>query len=134
MLSHARTGRLIGEQEKQRCALLMQFNGAIPSGLTPAGGGSGCSSSMAQPAARPGAQLQQRFGELEQEVAEREAFVASMQQLGRLVPAQAAAMRAEAAAKVQEMRQLDGQIRQLDARWRQEVSSALAGDDGEDDD
>ena len=68
------------------------------------------------------AALQLRFEEAEQELAEREEFVASMQQLGRLQPEQLGAMRAEAAAKVKEMRQLDQQIRGLDAQLRDRYS------------
>lgn len=136
-------GRLIDEQEKQRCALLMQFKGSIPcpsAQLTPAGrakvaaaqarsmvstGPSGAAGRDAavDRVAKQRAALQARFEEVEQEVAEREEFVASMQGLGRLQQEQLGAMRAEAAAKVQEMRQLDQQIRGLDAQLRQAYSS-----------
>jgi chromosome segregation ATPase len=136
----AHAGRLIDEQEKQRCALLMQFKGSIPSPsaqLTPAGRAkvaavqarTPMASTALNPAdaaidriARQRAALQQRFEEVEQEVAEREEFVSSMQGLGRLQQEQLAAMRAEAAAKVQEMRQLDGQIRSFDAQLRRAYS------------
>lgn len=126
----AHAGRLIDEQEKQRCALLMQFKGSIPSPsaqLTAAG--RAMVSTALNPAdaaidriARQRAALQQRFEEVEQEVAEREEFVSSMQGLGRLQQEQLAAIRAEAAAKVQEMRQLDGQIRSFDAQLRKAYS------------
>jgi adenylate kinase len=58
--------------------------------------------------------LHQRFSELADEVAEREAFVSSMQQLGKLSTEHLNVVRSEAAAKVHEMRQLDEQIKLLD--------------------
>lgn len=140
------TGRLIDEQEKQRCALLMQFKGSIPnaSQLTPTGQAriaalrarsstsGGSSSAMPQADAVPvvlaaqRAALQGRFQEVEHEIAEREEFVATMQRLGKLQPEQMHAMRAEAAGKVQEMRQLDAEIKDLDAELRADYDR-LAG-------
>lgn len=136
-------GRLIDAQEKQRCALLMQFKGSVPAPsaqLTPAGrvkvaaARARCTGLMpgslsdreqlsAQDAAiermaSQRAALQQRFQEVEQEVVEREEFVAGMRGLGRLQQEQLAAMRAEAAGKVEEMRVLDGRIRALDVQLR----------------
>lgn len=134
------TGRLIDEQEKQRCALLMQFKGNIPnpSQLTPVGRAKVAAArargittnaptmspedaAMARIASRRAA-LQQRFEEVEQEVVEREEFVSGMRGLGRLQQEQLTAMRAEAAAKVKEMRALDEQIRLLDAQLREAYS------------
>jgi adenylate kinase len=65
--------------------------------------------------------LHQRFSELADEVAEREAFVSSMQQLGKLSTEHVNVVRSEAAAKVQEMRQLDEQIQLLDRRPKVDV-------------
>jgi len=115
----------------------MQFKGNIPcaSRLTPAGqakvaaaaarSSAGSTHSSMTPAdaassrlAKQRCALQQRFEEVEQELVEREEFVASMQQLGRLQQDQLGAMRAEAAAKVKEMRQLDEQIKGLDRQLR----------------
>lgn len=137
------TGRLIDEQEKQRCALLMQFKGNIPnpSQLTPAGRAKVAAArarcintnpsqhspeslqdaAIGKIASRRAA-LQQQFEEVELEVAERQQFVLSMQGLGRLQQEQMTAMRAEAAAKVKEMRALDDQIRALDAQLRDAYS------------
>jgi hypothetical protein len=137
----AAAGRLIDEQEKQRCALLMQFKGSVPTPsaqLTPAGrfkvaaARARCSGPMQQLSAQDAAieriaeqraALQQRFQEVEQEVVEREEFVAGMRGLGRLQQEQLGAMRAEAAGKLQEMRELDGRIRALDVQLRDAYSS-----------
>jgi hypothetical protein len=123
---------LIDEQEKQRCALLMQYRGSVPcsqlaaaagSSTKAAGGplqqsqaGSSCSSSS--PASGRRRLLHARFTELADEVAEREDFVSGMQQLGKLSMEHAAIVRGEVAAKVQEMKQLDEQIKLLDKHKR----------------
>lgn len=118
----------------------MQFKGNIPcaSQLTPAGqakvaAAAARSSASMTPAdaassrlAKQRCALQQRFEEVEQELVEREEFVASMQQLGRLQQDQLGAMRAEAAAKVKEMRQLDEQIKGMDRQLRDMYSPAAA--------
>lgn len=136
---------MIDAQEKQRCALLMQFNGSVPAPsaqLTPAGrvkvaaararctglvpGGDrelSAQDAAIERMASQRAALHQRFQEVEQEVVEREEFVAGMQGLGRLQQEQLAAMRAEAAGKVEEMRALDGRIRALDVQLRDAYSS-----------
>lgn len=127
----------------------MQFKGSVPAPsaqLTPAGrvkvaaararcctgplvpGGGDSRELLAQDAAieliaSQRAALQQRFQEGEQEVVEREEFVAGMRGLGRLQQKQLAAMRAEAAGKVEEMRVLDGRIRELDVQLRDAYSS-----------
>jgi hypothetical protein len=67
--------------------------------------------------------LHARFTELADEVAEREEFVSSMKQLGKLSMEHMAVVRGEVAekkAKVQEMRQLDEQIKQLDTQLKPE--------------
>lgn len=133
MLCCRHVGRLIDEQEKQRCALLMQYRGSVPcsqlaaaagSSTKAAGGplqqsqgGSSCSSSTSSTSGRRRL-LHARFTELADEVAEREEFVSSMQQLGKLSMEHAAIVRGEVAAKVQEMKQLDEQIKLLDKQKR----------------
>ncbi|WIA31531.1 hypothetical protein OEZ86_002422 [Tetradesmus obliquus] len=122
------SGRLIDEQEKQRCALLMQYRGSIPCSHL-AGTSAGCrqqqphsssnsrsTSSSSNSASGRRQLLHARFTELADEVAEREEFVSSMQQLGKLSMEHMAVVRGEVAAKVQEMRQLDEQIKQLDTQ------------------
>lgn len=132
------SGRLIDEQEKQRCALLMQYKGKVPAELLSAANGiksgmpsspaatAGCystggssgssgSSNTEQDSLRGRRQaLQQRFTEASDEVAERETFISSMQQLGQLKMDHLNVVKAEVASKVREMNQLDIQIKELD--------------------
>eukprot|EP00882_Tetradesmus_deserticola_P033046 GHRQ01037713.1.p1 GENE.GHRQ01037713.1~~GHRQ01037713.1.p1 ORF type:complete len:262 (+),score=73.67 GHRQ01037713.1:542-1327(+) len=121
----APAGRLIDEQEKQRCALLMQYRGSIPCShlaatncKAPAGhhpqhnpnGSADCGSSSATSRRRL---LHDRFAELADEVADREAFVSSMQQIGKLGTEHMNVIKSEVADKVREMKQLDEQIKLL---------------------
>jgi hypothetical protein len=108
---------------------MMQFRGSIPCSQLAA---SSCSSSAARhhlqqqqqcssidtsssnSAAGRRRLLLQRFAELADEVAEREAFVSSMQQLKKLSTEHVNIVKREVAEKVQEMKQLDEQTRLLD--------------------
>lgn len=67
--------------------------------------------------------LQQRFTEAANEVAERENFVSSMQQLGKLRNDHLDVIKAEVAAKVREMGQLDGQIKELDRQLKAHMAN-----------
>lgn len=139
-LATVTTGRLLDDEEKQRCALLMQYKGKVPayeiaaitssnsrtskpslngrrqheqgSSSLECGSSSGVSEADGIRLRRQA--LQQRFTEAAEEVAEREEFIASMQQLGKLQMEHLNVIKAEVAAKVREMGQLHSQIKELD--------------------
>ncbi|KAF6253610.1 hypothetical protein COO60DRAFT_402084 [Scenedesmus sp. NREL 46B-D3] len=131
------SGRLIGEQEKQRCALLMQYRGSIPCShlaattcIKPVGhhlqqqqgfskdcSGSSSSSSSSSATGRQRL-LHERFSELADEVTDRELFVSSMQQMGKLRTEHLIVVKSEVATKLQEMKQLDENIKLLDIQLR----------------
>eukprot|EP00882_Tetradesmus_deserticola_P012647 GHRQ01013403.1.p1 GENE.GHRQ01013403.1~~GHRQ01013403.1.p1 ORF type:complete len:255 (+),score=67.42 GHRQ01013403.1:542-1306(+) len=114
----APAGRLIDEQEKQRCALLMQYRGSIPCSHLAA---TNCKAPAGHhPQHNPNGSatsrrrlLRDRFAELADEVADREAFVRSMQQIGKLGTEHMNVIKSEVADKVREMKQLDEQIKLL---------------------
>eukprot|EP00775_Hariotina_reticulata_P013197 gene13197-13328_t len=125
--SPAPTGPLLDEQEKERCALLMQHKGRLPSGsdLTGKAKAGGVRHGQqvlhksihladSDPLLRRRKMLQQRFQEVAAEIEEREEFISTMQQLGQLKEQHVAIVRGEVAAKVRELGQLDQQISQLD--------------------
>ena len=117
---------LLDAAEKERCALLMQFNGRLPAAPpapAPAGRrgcrGGGDSDDDAAGAADDGGSwrggsgaraLQSRFATLAREVAEREEWLEEMRKDGLLQPEHAAAVRSEIAGRAAEMRRLDAAI------------------------
>ena len=61
-------------------------------------------------------QLQQRFDAVSAEVAEREEFVCSMQQLGKYTAEHKVVITGEIATRVQELERLDAELRKLQIR------------------
>eukprot|EP00879_Flechtneria_rotunda_P003090 GHRR01003311.1.p1 GENE.GHRR01003311.1~~GHRR01003311.1.p1 ORF type:complete len:263 (+),score=91.78 GHRR01003311.1:594-1382(+) len=126
------SGPLIDEKEKERCALMMQYKGKIPASaqLDPSkaaatrrslnrSGLLGQQQAVCDGLNSRRRQIQQRFTEIEGEIAEREEFMVNMQQRGKLTEQHLSILRGEVAVKVQEMRQLDKQIKDLDSQARQ---------------
>lgn len=114
---------LLGDAEKERLALSMQYRGKPPAPPAPRAGAGDCcregddgGAAAARGARGEAGRLQARFDMLAREVAEREEWQAAMRRDGLARGGHAAVIRLEIAERAAEMERVDAVLRQLDGR------------------